>query len=172
MAAAIFALIGTLLGISGTLLVETRRSRMEVNRSRREALRTSCAEFTGAIVRTRELTLKWKSQPSDASLRESASQAHHEAWVHYELLRLISASKEVQEAGRHLMRYAWGLMRQVDGKPPREDEQPDGPFALTLEWLPRFTIAARRELGVPQADDIYMEPPEWRVPDPTASSPS
>jgi hypothetical protein len=163
MTAAIFALIGTLLGISGTLLVEIRRERVEVNRSRREALRISCADFTDAIIRVREQAIRWKRDPSDVSLKESTYKAHDESWIHYERLRLISTSKDVQEAGRHVIRYSWGLMRQVEGKAPREDEQPDGPFALTLQWLQRFYIAARRELGVPQAEDIYTEPSKWRI---------
>jgi hypothetical protein len=55
MTTAIFTLIGTLLGISGTLLVEFRREKIENNRFRREALRIGCADFTDAIIRVREL---------------------------------------------------------------------------------------------------------------------
>jgi hypothetical protein len=171
MTAAIFALVGTLLGISGTLLVEIRRGRAEATQSRREALRNTCADFTDAIIRVRELAIRWQQAPSDSSLRESTWKAHDETWTQYERLRLISASTDVQEAGRHLIRYTWGLMREAEGKTLREDEQADGPFALTYEWLQKFYIAARRELGVPQAEKVYAEPREWRKPfRPTVSS--
>jgi hypothetical protein len=140
MTAAIFALVGTLLGISGTLLVEIRRGRAEATQSRREALRNTCADFTDAIIRVRELAIRWQQAPSDSSLRESTWKAHDETWTQYERLRLISASTDVQEAGRHLIRYTWGLMREAEGKTLREDEQADGPFALTYEWLQKFTL--------------------------------
>src|SRR5690348_11928924 len=108
MSAAIFALIGTLLGISGTLLIEMRREHIERDRSLREALRISCADFSDAIIRVRELTLNLRRDPSDAAMQESVQRAHSEAWVHYERLRLISTSKDVQEAGRRVLRYSWG----------------------------------------------------------------
>jgi hypothetical protein len=172
MTAAIFALIGTLLGISGTLLVEMHRQRTEDSRSRREALRICCADFTDAIIRVREFAIRWQKALSDNSLRESTWKAHDETWVNYERLRLLSTSMDLQEAGRHLIRYTWGLMRQAEGKAIREDEQASSPLALTFEWLERFYVAARRELGVPQAEEVYMEPAGWRAGplNPTTSS--
>src|SRR5580658_339636 len=101
MTAAIFALIGTLLGISGTLLVEVRRGQTEATQSRREVLRNTCADFTDAIIRVRESAIRWQKAPSESSLRESTWKAHDETWVHYERLRLISSSTDVREAGRH-----------------------------------------------------------------------
>jgi hypothetical protein len=162
MTAAIFALIGTVLGISGTLLVEIRRERIENNRFRREALRIGCADFTDAIIRVRELAGRLRADSSDETLRDSAYKAHQDSWIQYERLRMISASKDLQEAGRYLIRYTWGLVRQANGEALREDEKDDGPFTLTLDWLQRFYIAARRELGVPQPEDVYPEPRGWR----------
>ena len=104
MSAGIFALIGTLLGISGTLLAEMRRERTETNRSRRETLRTTCAEFTDAIIRVRELSPSMGRHPSDADLREAVHRAHHESWSYYERLRLLSTSRDVQEASKLLRR--------------------------------------------------------------------
>ena len=162
MTAAIFALIGTLLGISGTLLMELRRERTQYNRSLQKALRISCADFTDALIRVRELTVALRRNPSDPALRESVQTAHSEAWVHYERLRLISTSRDVQEAGRRALRYAWGFVREVRGEPRREDET-DSPFSLAHEWLQKFYVAARHELGVPNADNVFIEPLEWRT---------
>jgi hypothetical protein len=169
MTAAIFALLGTLLGISGTLLIELRRERTQYNRSLQEALRISCADFSDTIIRVRELAVKLRRNPSDPALQESAQTAHSEAWVHYERLRLISTSRDVQEAGRRVLRYSWGYVREVKGEARRDDET-DAPFSLIHEWLQKFYVAARHELGVPNADNVYAEPLEWRMP-PTSIAP-
>lgn len=74
MTAAIFALIGALLGVLGTLATEFSRARTEDSRSRRETLRPTCAEFTSAVTRMRGLARQVKEQPENpvprAMLRE------------------------------------------------------------------------------------------------------
>jgi hypothetical protein len=34
---------------------------------------------------------------------------------------------------------------------------------LIHEWLQKFYVAARRELGVPKADNVSAEPLEWLI---------
>jgi hypothetical protein len=166
MAAAIFALLGAMLGVVGTLATERSRARAEDSRSRREALRLTCADFTSAIARMRSLAMDLMRNPADSDLLTFMRAADLDARVNYERLRLTSTSREVQEAGRRTLRYTWGLVREVQGKPPREDEVERGPLMLSHESLLELYAAVRRELGVPRANDVYREPDEWLVPTP------
>jgi hypothetical protein len=161
MTAAIFALAGTLLGIFGTLAIELRRNRAEDDRSRREALRLTAAAFADAAIRMKEFTFRWMATPSDEGSRKSAYQAHAEARAQYERLRFVTVSEEVQRAGRHVLRYSWGLLRQAAGDPPRDDEKASGPLMLSYNWLLIFYVAVRQELGLPRPNDVYREPDEW-----------
>jgi hypothetical protein len=94
----------------------------------------------------------------------SMRSAHADARVHYERLRLTSASRDVQEVGRQVIRYAFGLLRQAEGLPPRDDEAQRGPLMLLHESLLALYASVRREIGVPHADDLYVEPEEWMGP--------
>ncbi len=87
--------------------------------------------------------------------------ANREAREHFERLRLIAVSPEVQKAGRHVTRYTYGLLRQVEGKPPREDEQNPGLMIILNDWLMALRAEVRREIGTPQPDALYREPEEW-----------
>lgn len=161
MTAAIFALIGTALGILGTLTVELVRARTVNVSSRREALRLACADFTASVARMRALAMESIHNRPDADLMSLMHEAHREARIHYERLRLTAVSQDVQEAGRYVLRYAYGLLRQMEGKPPRDDEREHGPIKMLHNSLITLYAAARRETGVPHADDVYREPDEW-----------
>jgi hypothetical protein len=130
MTAAIFALVGALVGALGTLAVELARARTESLRSRREALRLACADFTAVVTRMWNLAIELMEKPADNQLMNSIHETHREARVHYERLRLTAASRDVQRAGRYVLRYAYGLMRQVEGKSPRDDERERGPLMM------------------------------------------
>src|ERR1700680_2016354 len=159
MTAAIFALVGTLVGILGTLAVELTRSRAENMRVRREALRLASADFTAAVTRIINLVLEFKDP--DIPRIDLMYEGHREARVCYERLRLISSSREVQEAGRHVIRYAYGLVREAQALPRRDDELERGPRLLLNDWLITFYIEVRREIGIPQPENIYREPDSW-----------
>jgi hypothetical protein len=164
MVAAVFALVGAALGVLGTLATELSRSRVENIRSRREALRLICADFTSAVARMRELAIDLAKQPEDLAIMASIRAAHVDAWTHFERLRLTSTSYDTQKACRRTLRYAYGIVRQAGGGPPREDERERGALALYHESLLDLTVAVRHELGLPRADDVYREPDEWLGP--------
>jgi hypothetical protein len=161
MTAAIFALIGTLVGVVGTLTVELTRSRRENIRVRREALRLVSADFTAAVARLITLTLEF-SNPEVTQV-DLMYETHREANVCYERIRLISTSRAVQEAGRHVIRYAYGLLLEVQNLPRRNDELERGPRLLLNDWLIAFYTEVRREIGIPQPENIYREPEKWLV---------
>jgi hypothetical protein len=60
---------------------------------------------------------------------------NREARAHFERLRLTAASLDVQTSGRCVLRYAYGLLRQAEGKPPREDELERGPLRMLHDSL-------------------------------------
>jgi hypothetical protein len=49
-------------------------------------------------------------------------EAHDQARAQYERLRLTTSSLRAQEDARYALRYAYGLLRLLDGDSPREDE--------------------------------------------------
>ena len=161
MAAAVFALAGTFLGILGTLSVEFFRGRTENTRARQQALQLACADFTASVSRMLSLSIDLERNSGDAELTSVLYEAHREARVHYERLRLVAASREIQESGRHVLRYAYGRLRQAEGKPLREDERERGPLIMLQESLMKLYAEVRRELRVPHAGEVYREPDEW-----------
>jgi hypothetical protein len=161
MTAAIFALAGTLLGIVGTLATELVRSRTANTRARQEELRLACADFTACVARIWNLSIELKRNAGDAELAQSMYGAHRDARVNYERLRLTAVSRDIQESGRHVLRYAYGLLRQAEGKPPREDERARGPLIMLHDSLMTLYAQVRRELGIPHADEVYREPEDW-----------
>jgi hypothetical protein len=162
MTAAIFALAGTLIGVLGTLTVELAHQRTEDKRSHREAVRLACADFTAAVARMVNLAIELKD-PDSAQI-DRMREAHLETRVGYERLRLISGSRDVQEAGRYVLRYTFGLLRRAEGKPPRHDELKHSPRMLLQDWLMKLYVAVRKEIGVPHPQDVYREPDEWLEP--------
>jgi hypothetical protein len=55
----------------------------------------------------------------------------------------------VQEEARFALRYAYGLLREFEGLPPRPDELDPGPIDQLDDRLVRLYTAVRRELGTP-----------------------
>jgi hypothetical protein len=159
MAAAIFALVGALIGASGALVVELIRTRAENLRVRQETLRLTCADFTAAISHLWNLDLELKAKPADTKLTSSLHETFWKARMHYEQLRLTAASEEVQKEARYALRYAYGLLREREGLPPRSDEKERGPFMMLQDSLKKLVEEVRSEIGVPH--DVYREPDEW-----------
>lgn len=146
----------------GTLAVELARSRATDKRSHREALRLACADFTAAVARMVNLAIELKDP--DSTHINKMHEAHLETRVCYERLRLISGSRDVQEAGRYVLRYTFGLLRRAEGKQPRHDELERGPRMLLQDWLMRLYVEIRKEIGVPHPQEVYREPDEWLEP--------
>lgn len=163
MTAAIFALVGTLIGVIGTLLTELVRNRVEDSRTRRENLRSACVDFTTAVARMTNLILALEEAPEDSKLGPILD-AHVEARACYERLRLTAASPDIQKAGHCVVRYAFGMLRQAQGRPPRDDERNHNPRMLLQDWLMVLYSEVRREIGVPRPGDLHREPDEWLAP--------
>lgn len=161
MTAAIFTLIGTVLGVLGTVVAQLISGRTEDIYTRRKELRDASADFAAAIARVRELGFQMLRLDADVKDSTVIEQAHLEARSQYERLRLTASSIAVQEAGRRTLRYAFGVVLQATGKPLRADEQERGPAALVNDSLIELYAAVRRELGLPRPDEIYREPDEW-----------
>jgi hypothetical protein len=165
MTAAIFALIGTALGVLGTALTQLIKARADDTKARRDNLRLICADFATAVARIKELACEVieKRADSDPDAWTSINKAHLEARSHFEGLRLIS-SFQVQQSSRLTLRYAYGLMQEAEGKPPREDEKEQGPLKLFYKSLTELYIAVRRELGIPNPEDVFLDPDDWLGP--------
>jgi hypothetical protein len=153
---AFFALAGTALGIVGTLVTDVRRARRDDLRERRQRLRDACTDFTVALVRMRQAY--WGRGYSDDDTRRAAMRdAHDDARAQYERLKLITSSLRAQEEARYALRYAYGLLRQVDGDSPREDEVEPSALDQVEDRLVRLFTEVRRELGVPRSHDVLSE---------------
>ena len=74
---------------------------------------------------------------------------------------MTAASSKVQEAARYVLRYAYGLVREAEGKAPREDEKERRPLMMLMDKLPELVAAVRNEIGVPHPGDVYKEPDKW-----------
>jgi hypothetical protein len=130
MAAAIYALAGALIGVLGAFTIEWVRARNENLRLRYDKLQFVCADFTAAVTHMWNLAVELTAKPADTELTNSFHEAHREARMHYERLRLTAASGNVQKSARYVLRYAYGLLRQIDGKPLRDDERERGPLIM------------------------------------------
>jgi len=166
MIVAIFTLIGTALGVLGTVGAQLVGAHKQDIRSRREELRQACVDFAAALARLRELGILLIAPRADSDPQgwNSIRESHLAARTHYERLRLTSSSRDVQEAGRRALRYAFGIILQAGGKPPRDDERERGPLSLLNDSLIELYAAVRRELGLPRPDEVYREPDEWLIP--------
>jgi hypothetical protein len=125
---ALFALAGTALGIVGTLLADLVRARKDDRRYRREQLRSACVDLTTALVKIRQAYWGRAYGEEEAGRRAALQRAHDAARANYERLRLSTSSLAVQEQARFALRYAYGLLRQFEGLPPRPDELEVGPI--------------------------------------------
>ena len=161
MAAAIFALAGALIGALSAFGVELVRARVENKRLRQEALRLTCADFAAAVSHMWNLALELKEKPADNKLASSFLETFSEARMHFERLRLTTASYGVQKEARYVLRYAYGLLREKKGLPPRDDERESGPFMMLQHSLIKLVEEVRREIGISHADEVFQEPEEW-----------
>lgn len=161
MLAASFALAGTLLGIIGALAIDFARSRRDARAQQSSALRAACVEFLGTIEQMRHLTYELNREPSDTDLRNRILDTHMRARSAYEQLRLSSYSAKTQEAGRYVLRYAYGILRLAYGRDLRDDERDKHPIQLLGEWQAALLVEVRRELGYKDVSSVFAEPREW-----------
>jgi hypothetical protein len=163
MSAAFFAIVGTVVGILGSMLANLVSARNEERRIWRESLRLMCANFTTEIIHLRGLSHELRHNPDAEELRRAARETHSRARSLQEQLRITSRSQQTQEAGRQLIHNAYYLWRSAQG-----DGRAD--FAAARDgldgWLPQFYKEVRKELGL-GTSDVYEDP--WDgLPIPTA----
>jgi hypothetical protein len=154
---ALFALAGTALGIVGALLADFIRARKDERRDHREQLRSACVDLTTALVEIRQAYWGRPYGEDEAARRAALQRAHDVARANYERLRLSTSSLAVQEEARFALRYAYGLLRQFEGLPPRQDELDTAPIDQLDERLVRLYTAVRRELGTPDPERVLSE---------------
>ncbi|WP_041832558.1 hypothetical protein [Actinoplanes sp. N902-109] len=163
MAAAFFALAGALIGVAGTLLTALVGARREERRARTDSVRRACIEFLAEVGRLRDLSHELHAEPGRADLREATAGAHISARASYARLRLTSETLATQEAGRWLLHYGyWQWQAAIGNRADFREAQ-----RLGDEWTTTLVVAARRELGLSNADDVFAPPAEG-LPVPTA----
>jgi hypothetical protein len=154
MSAALFALVGALIGVLGTVLTELVRGHRDDRKLRQEQLRSVCADLATKVIRLEDICYELRQSPSDAQLQNAAEEAHSRAHATQERLRLISRSAATQEAGRWLLHCVYYQWRSTQGGP--------GEFwqarKCVHEWLTRLHVEARKELGL-EGSAVYRDPP-------------
>ena len=162
MAAAILALIGVVIGTSGTLLVEYVRGRSMSRETRRDSLRTAAAEFVAGVAQTVILSAHLAGatdQRSRALVVEQLQDQQRENRAMYEAVRLVLEDHDTQRAGRLAIRHANAVWKQIEtGADPRGAEYLDPPIVRYNGELRAFLIGVRRQLGVRLADNVFEEP--------------
>lgn len=154
MAAAFFALAGALIGVAGTLLTTLVGAKQQERRTRTDTLRQACTEFLTEVGRLRDLSHELRGDPERADLRERTSGAHLSARASYARLRLTSESVATQEAGRLVLHYGyWQWQAALGGSVDFREAQ-----RLGDEWTMTLFVAARRELGLRRATEVFAEP--------------
>ena len=164
MTAALFTLAGALVGMLGTLATELVRGRRDDRKLWREELRSTCASLASEVSRLRDISHELRDTPDDAQLRRDAREAHSRARAWQEKLRLTSTSVQTQEAGRQLIHHVYYQWRATQGGKADFWQARKG----LDEWLTKFYVAARAELGL-DGSTVYEDPSE-RLPVPGAVS--
>lgn len=166
MTEALFTLAGALVGMLGAFATELVRGRRDDRNSWREEFRSTCAALTSEVSRLRDISHDLRNSPDDAQLRSDARQAHSQARAAQEALRLVSTSVRTQEAGRQLIHHAYYQWRATQGGPADFWAARRG----LDEWLTKFYVAARTELGL-DSSAVYEDSSE-RLPVPGAQATS
>jgi hypothetical protein len=153
---AVTALAGTALGAGVTLAVEWVRARTATRTSRREALLTTCSNFTAAVARARSLCFELNGQPEN---QQRVRLQMEEARVECERLRLLVEAKETQRAARMAIRHLWAVWHlATKGTNPRADEYPGvEPYQRLREALTQLYVGVRRETGSLHPTDVFED---------------
>ena len=160
MMAALFTLAGALVGMLGTLAAELVRGRRDDRKLWREEFRTTCAALASEVSRLRDISHELRKTPDDAQLQRDAQEAHSQARALQEKLRLTATSVRTQEAGRQLIHHVYYQWRATQGGKADFWQARRG----LDEWLTKFYVAARTELGLDSS--IVYEDPSERLPVP------
>lgn len=154
MLAAVFALIGALIGVLGTVLTELARGHRDDRKLWQEQLRSVCADLATEVIRLQDVSHQLRKSPEDVQLQDTAQEVHSRAHAMQERLRLISRSAATQEAGRWLLHCVYYQWRSTQGGPGEFWQARDG----VHEWLTKLHVEARKELGLGESA-LYRDPP-------------
>lgn len=156
MSQALYVIAGGLIGILSTIITDILRTRREQSSRRSESLREVSANFTSQISRTRRYSLTIRHERRAEEFWPLWDAAFTEARSCYELLLITAESISVQRAARHVLHYAFWL-----GQAARSDER--GSFKKCHDelagWSANLSAEVRRELGLKNPDDVYIDPP-------------
>ncbi len=153
MSQALFALAGAIVGVLGTVLTALAGARHEERRIWRETLRSVAASLTTEVSLLRDLSHQLRGDPDNSDLQRAAEQAQMRARGFQEQLRLISRSKETQEAGRWVIHNGYHQWRATQGG--RGDFW-EARRALD-RWLTKLYAETRKELGL-GSSEVYEDP--------------
>jgi hypothetical protein len=154
---ALLVLAGTAMGLFGTLMTDTIRSRRQADSLRLEEVRRACTDLISSLNQMRQIYFDEQHGTGTPEWHEQMRQTHLNARLHYERLQLTTTSIEVQINARFAIRYAVGLWRELRGRPLRPDEVEVHPLRQLDDRLVSLRTAMRRELSVPNPDRVLSE---------------
>jgi hypothetical protein len=123
------------------------------------SLEQACAEFAATVRRI--LDLAERSTLVHPDLAESMYREHRHLQCLLTKIRLL-AGGQIQLAARQIVRHTWALqLSTITGADPRASDYPSrDPRERTISSLFDFYHAVRRQLQVPDADDVVpVNPP-------------
>jgi len=155
MPAALYALAGTLIGILGTMVVDTVRERREARRRNQEALRTVCSDFMAQVARVRRYSFALRDEPQNQETWLLIRSAYTEARAYYERLLITADSLSTQKAARNVLHFVYWMSRTAHRNITGFDESANA----LHDWTAKLYAEVRRELDLRHPDDVYKEPP-------------
>jgi hypothetical protein len=159
MSEAWFALAGILIGVGGSVLIDSLRSRRDDRRVSRESLRLAASEFMARVALARRISLERSHRRlNHASTTPDAGPnvalAFAEARAEYERFSLIAESIESLEAARYVLHYALWMSYAAEGRRTGIHEA----SVELLSWSLKFRVAVRKELGLRKPGNVYRDP--------------
>jgi hypothetical protein len=151
--------VGTLIGVAPTILLERSRNRTAFRTRWDATIEERSAEFAATARRILDLVEQYPHLP--ASVAPSIREEHGRLQRLMAGIRLL-AGPSVQLAARRVVRHAWALqVLATTGVDPRAADYPaDGPRERTLSSLYDFYRAVRGQLRVPEAESLIpLNPP-------------
>jgi hypothetical protein len=155
MTAAMFAILGTVVGVFGTILTNSVSANRDDRRAWQGSLRSVVADLTSEVTKLRGLSYRLRDCPDDEDLMMAAQETLSRAQSLLRQLGLISKSKATQEAGDWLIHSVYWLWRSAQGEPGDFDSAGDA----IVRWMSKLYAEARKELGLSPAD-LYESPTE------------
>jgi hypothetical protein len=153
MTAALYALAGALIGVIGSAVADMIREKRELRRRNQEELRSICSDFTAQLARVRRYLFRLQSDPQNEELWELVDSAFTEARAHNERLLITAELMATQEAARHAIHFVYWMIQVTRLQSGGYDECREE-FG---RWLEKLYVSVRRELGLKNPMDVYLQ---------------